>query len=31
MLVPDAATPPPSAVGELAKYYISADALRFVG
>ncbi|KAF8215939.1 hypothetical protein K438DRAFT_1799754 [Mycena galopus ATCC 62051] len=31
MLVPDAAAPAPSAVGELAKYYISADALRFVG
>ncbi|KAJ7492365.1 hypothetical protein FB451DRAFT_1388766 [Mycena latifolia] len=31
MLVPDSAALPPSKVGELAKYYISADALRFVG
>ncbi|KAF7311120.1 NTF2 domain-containing protein [Mycena chlorophos] len=31
MLVPDAAAPPPSKAGELAKYFVSADALRFVG
>ncbi|KAJ7631196.1 hypothetical protein FB45DRAFT_559512 [Roridomyces roridus] len=31
MLVPDAAAPAPTKAGELAKYYISADALRFVG
>ncbi|KAJ7193354.1 NTF2-like protein [Mycena pura] len=31
MLVPDSVPPAPSKVGELAKYYISADALRFVG
>ncbi|CAK5280624.1 unnamed protein product [Mycena citricolor] len=30
MLVPDSAAPP-SKPGELAKYFISADALRFVG
>lgn len=30
MLVPDP-TAPPSKAGELAKYYVSADALRFVG
>lgn len=30
MLVPDSAAPPTKA-GEVAKYYVSADALRFVG
>ncbi|KAF7303223.1 NTF2 domain-containing protein [Mycena kentingensis (nom. inval.)] len=31
VLIPDASAPPPTKAGALAKYFISADAMRFVG